>query len=627
MAEPILSICIPTRDRLEWAARCLEACIPQAEAAPAGMVEVVVSDNESEDPAKWPYLEEQAARHPCLRIHRNPVNNGTENFNTVVQKARGRYAWLMGDDDAPLPGAVARVLAEIQEHPRDLYLLHALEVDLEDHPLERRAWFRDLPRQDWDLRDPVQFREYLDHGDYMAAAFGFISILVFDREAWLEGLEASHAFAPAGWPHVAMGLQLARRHGRLRVLPDTLVYNHLRSGPGIGAPPVWDQIMHSLRGWVALADRFMADDPALRKAFMGVLRRNHAADMVLPLRLNAPGKAAWEESRALLVASCHAPQEVYGTELACQVLEPGRRPFALSLDPARMCFADLGLVARGARRTALLVRNGQAPAAAQLLAGLQAHSHAQLRVYGAKAPATPGVEWRRLDPERFVSDVPGRAPLLEDLQAFAPELVVNLDPDRHPAFDLLAMAHQVVAAVAVPAPLNLHKPELQALLDGPYHWILADAAAATLLRALGLSEEVRTDAASVFTPPPALVPDRQAFLMEPDWQGTAWLELLLGFLGAFQPGDPVALIFFLGQGPGVPTVEQASRKVMDAAAAIGCKAFPDVMVLDRPEELAEALTEFPVHARITGRESYPVALGGPFGTRLAQSLDRLLGRA
>jgi hypothetical protein len=556
-----------------------------------------------------------------MRIRRNEVNTYTENFNQVVQEATGIYAWLMGDDDAPLPGAVARMLGEVQQNPRDLYIIHALEATMEDRPLERRAWYRDLPRQDWALQDQTELKTFLDHTAYMAGAFGFISVLVVRREAWLEGLDHGRAFVSAGWPHVAMGLALARRHGRVRVLPDTLLLNRVGMDTGTG-DYLFRRIMHDLRGWVRLADRFFSDDPELRRAFIGVLRRNTSQDTVLALRVKAPDAAAWEEARTLLLSAYHSPQNVAQAELAFAALQLGRRLPSPALDPARLCFADLGFVARGSRRTAVLVRDPAEPGAAAVINGLQAGSRAQLRVYGpgpSPWPEGTGPQWRSMDLDRFVRDLPGREPLLADLRAFAPDLVVNADPARHPALDLLAACAQAVAAVAHRAPGNALRPEVQAWLDTAYPWLLPDPSPQAMLQALGLGPEYRLDPAQVLVPIPPPPITRQAFLVDPDWSGDGWTEPVLSYLDAFRPGEPVLLILYLGQDRAGLTRAEATRKVVELALGTGRQAFPDVVVVDSLVELGEVLGEYPVHARLNPAPGNLEGLTGPFGQRLAQS--------
>lgn len=106
---PLLTIAVPTYNRARWLSRSLPEVLAQAGTQPAGQVEVLLSDNCSPD-ATWELLREAAAGHPFVRLNRNPQNLGPEgHFRLLPSLARGRYLWILGDDDVLLPGAVRRV--------------------------------------------------------------------------------------------------------------------------------------------------------------------------------------------------------------------------------------------------------------------------------------------------------------------------------------------------------------------------------------------------------------------------------------------------------------------------------------------------------------------------------------
>lgn len=106
---PLLTIAIPTYNRACWLVRSLPIVLAQVEAVQDGSIEVLVADNCSTDETP-DILNRLAAQHPWVRVTRNPENLGPEgNFFRVRDLARGRYLWILGDDDVLLPDAVARV--------------------------------------------------------------------------------------------------------------------------------------------------------------------------------------------------------------------------------------------------------------------------------------------------------------------------------------------------------------------------------------------------------------------------------------------------------------------------------------------------------------------------------------
>ncbi len=96
-----------------------------------------------------------------------------------------------------------------------------------------------------------------------------------------------------------------------------------------------------------------------------------------------------------------------------------------------------------------------------------------------------------------------------------------------------------------------------------------------------------------FLPADARVPEpeaREAFLLQPDWSGAAWVEILLAYVAAFRPGEPVGLVLLLG-GTG-STQEEAQERVLELLARAGHEAFADVEIVDQPEDMLETLKRY-----------------------------------
>jgi glycosyltransferase involved in cell wall biosynthesis len=122
MTAPLLSICIPTRNRAETLRLTLENVL--SEARPLGaQVEVLVADNASTDHTAQ-VLESFA---PWIRYRIREANLGY--FGNLVglatEMARGRMIWALGDDDLVLRGGLARALRAMAEHPEaELFYLN-----------------------------------------------------------------------------------------------------------------------------------------------------------------------------------------------------------------------------------------------------------------------------------------------------------------------------------------------------------------------------------------------------------------------------------------------------------------------------------------------------------------------
>jgi glycosyltransferase involved in cell wall biosynthesis len=541
MDMPLLTLGIPTFNRRKWLKACLEAAIPQAEALPAGQVEILVSDNAGDD-GTWDLLEELAAAHPCLRRHRNAQNLGTANFDVVVREARGKYVWLMGDDDAPVPGAFARLLDLVQTAPRDLYLLHCQEVDLEGRPTIARQWFNDLPRLDWDLAERADFKAYMHHAQYMACAFAFLSILVVRRAGWMEAGPRLEEFDQIGYTHLARAMQMTRRWGKVRVVPEVLLTNTSENDRYESDHP-WERALMDLKGWLRLGEAFFRDDRELLLAFMEPLRRNRQPYLIHHLRFHAPSPAEYGEARALMLEAGIPELAIAAHEYGGKLLEVTYKA-PPGLAAGSLCLADLGLVTRGARRMVVFTGRDRSGEFERLLADLQAQSVARLQVLCAKGSPLPRgtarVAWQAVDLVRVANDDRHRQACAETLRSFAPDLVLNLDPERRPSWDLLAGSLEPVAALAFRAPERPVDAKFAAWLDSFYSLLVPRGPLAGLRALLGLEPDAAESAAlPAETPLPASVPVPAVLPVR--WEGSQFVyhslahvnrQLCLGLLGS-----------------------------------------------------------------------------------------------
>jgi glycosyltransferase involved in cell wall biosynthesis len=171
---PSLSLCIATLNRAPLLARMLDSIAVQA----GEEVEIAVVDGASTDGTPQVVAEVQR-RFPRLRYLRLAEKGGVDrDYDRAVELARGRYCWLLSDDDVLKPGAVAAVLAATRSH-YDLVVVNAegrnadLTRVIDDrrlHVSADRVW-----------RPAEQERFFAETAYYLS----FIGGVVVRREVWL----------------------------------------------------------------------------------------------------------------------------------------------------------------------------------------------------------------------------------------------------------------------------------------------------------------------------------------------------------------------------------------------------------------------------------------------------------
>ncbi len=107
---PLISILLPSRNRLELLKHAVNSVLGQAFRS----FEIVISDNCSEeDYAGYVALLDE----PRVRLVRlNAPVPVTQNWNNALDHATGRYVIMLGDDDALVPGSLARLSELVHAH-------------------------------------------------------------------------------------------------------------------------------------------------------------------------------------------------------------------------------------------------------------------------------------------------------------------------------------------------------------------------------------------------------------------------------------------------------------------------------------------------------------------------------
>jgi abequosyltransferase len=493
-ARPSLSLCIPTYNRAAYLGDALESGLAETASQPRGTVEILVCDNASTDETPQVIARIKAA-HPELRTYRNDENIGFDrNYLRCMEKARGKYVWFIGDDDVWSPGSIARVLCEI-EAGADACLCLAEACDSDLKPFIVLPWYMDQdPPKIWCLDNRTDLIRYFNACARNAGAFAFISVAIFRRDRFLAKQESlGQVKMDMGYVHLWGMMEFLRRPSRLHYIPEPLVRNRMSDAldDSYWAKNLFGRWMHDLRGWAQVADTVFGDDPELHDAFSRIVGRNHH-DTILPgLRRHAPDEAAWQDAKPYLIRAGFSEVRIAAVDLAFQYMDKDRRPME-SLDPASLCLVDLPILARGAGRIAVLALGGlqNVLEGAGLLATLRHRPGTpRIRVFCTPecAELLDGFEVQGVDPERYARDEVYREPLAQGIIDFAPELVVNLDPERGLQADDLAAAALPAGGLAFSLPDRGQDAKQIKAVNSAYTRLLpGDAGAAGLLEALGL---------------------------------------------------------------------------------------------------------------------------------------------
>jgi len=168
-----LSICICTFNRGDCIGETLESIVTQATDA----VEITIVDGGSTD-ATEDVVRAWQARFPRIRYQRQKVNGGFDrDLVEAVDLGEGRYLWMYSDDDPMKPGAVARVLRELDRG----YAFIFVNAEMRNRDLTRVLNARRLPVQHDRIYQPADTEELLSKaGEYLT----FVGAIIVRRDVW-----------------------------------------------------------------------------------------------------------------------------------------------------------------------------------------------------------------------------------------------------------------------------------------------------------------------------------------------------------------------------------------------------------------------------------------------------------
>lgn len=294
MSVPLLSICIATYNRARFIGETLDSIVGQL----SSDVELVVLDGASPDDTAAE-VASRSAGHPGVRYVREETNSGVDrDYDKSVQYARGRYCWLMTDDDLLLPGAVERVLAALADGPQ-LLVVNA-EVRSIDFAilLQDRLLAIDADRD----YEPDDSRDFFED---VAAHLKFIGAVVVARDSWLQ--RAREPYFGTLFVHVGVIFQ-SPPIGRVRVLAEPVMV--IRYGNAMWTPRGFEIWMYKWPGLVWSFDgygdaskaRVSAREPWRKLAKLGVHRALGGFSPAEYVRHFGPGTPWAARAKAGLVA-------------------------------------------------------------------------------------------------------------------------------------------------------------------------------------------------------------------------------------------------------------------------------------------------------------------------------------
>jgi len=297
-----LSFCIPTYNRGSFIGETIESIVSQA----TEDVEIVIVDGGSTDDTNE-VVERFRQRFSNINYCRQQTNMGVDHdMATSVSLARGAYCWLTSSDDPIAPGAIKKIMTELQSGC-DMYLCNINLCSKSLKPFESSAFLSDSRTTDiFELGKREELLRYFSEATSNNALFCYMGSIIFRRDRWLH-IGFNEEFSGTGYAHVYSLFAMAKEDAKLKYIEDGLVMNRA-DNDCFSAGGIEKRYLLDFNGYLKLADALWADDSEVRKAFLQVMKREHKWYRLIKLRVNI-SKQSWQSFSTLL------PKFGYGRRL------------------------------------------------------------------------------------------------------------------------------------------------------------------------------------------------------------------------------------------------------------------------------------------------------------------------
>jgi glycosyltransferase involved in cell wall biosynthesis len=258
----LLSVCIPTYNRIPQLRQSLSVLLPQLNEK----CELVVIDNCSDENVAAG-IKDLIAGYPQLktRLLRNPSNiGGGANMLRCVESALGSWVYVLGDDDLLLPSAIRDILEEIAAFPEATYINFTSNL-LEHRGVSRPATFTAMGLEGL-VRNLDEFSNFL-----------FISAGVFRKDKVLPAVRAAYEYLHTAAVQTCLLLITLGKHGGLVVFSNRLIVRWTRPETGAG----WNMAVAGMKFPGTLE---LIPDAALRKIWYDKVARGDSPPIRTLLR-------------------------------------------------------------------------------------------------------------------------------------------------------------------------------------------------------------------------------------------------------------------------------------------------------------------------------------------------------
>lgn len=287
-----LSICIPVYNRANYLKVLINSILIQIDCA---QCEIVISDNASNDGTQE-VMRRYASRYNNITVAYSDENQGADkNYLRVIELAKGDYCWLMGSDDALLPGAVDGVLRQLDAYPN----ISGMSVNhLGMSPDFQEALLSTI--SDTKFTVPQHFTKFSSAAVAIGDYWGYLSGQIVHRMEWGRALVSNDtALFYNAYVHVYIIMKMLQDNGEW--LYDPVPRVAYRSGnDSFLEKGALQRMMIDVRGYAQLYGYFFSNDEVTWRKCMNKIAVGYVAIHLRTAKINGSRQSFFSLARKMI---------------------------------------------------------------------------------------------------------------------------------------------------------------------------------------------------------------------------------------------------------------------------------------------------------------------------------------
>jgi len=268
-------------------------------------VEIVVLDGASTDNTQE-IVSQYKNKCESLIYYRQDFKGGIDkDIAGVVALARGDYCWLLSSDDLIYPGAIQRIVSEI-ESGYDIYLCNRIECDINMKYIRELLWFKNsVEEKIFNLHDENDLLNYFRLSSSMLGTlFSYMSSIIFKKKRWDEVTDKEFAFGTC-YAHAYVLFSFAQSSCLLKYIRDPLVLCRF-GNDSFGNNGNVKRVAIDFDGYNKISEKLFSHNSRIIELFKTVVRKHYPFYKISKIKALSTNDE-WQELRPKLLRIGYTP--------------------------------------------------------------------------------------------------------------------------------------------------------------------------------------------------------------------------------------------------------------------------------------------------------------------------------